>query len=262
MSKHHLTHASEIYYGDSYDAALFALNGRPGVPIHPLTKVTLGSPVAAATDALIKAATSTELPNTETVTYTTATDNTSPLDGTIAAPSTVFLNGANVLVWSLDVPRALTAVMSHSSAVVASTLIVSGYDMYGAPMTELFTFTAGTTSKAVAGKKAFKYIYSYAITAAADAEANTLNVGFGDVLGLPYSLPAKSDLLTNGVFFNEVLEATAPTVVIADATTATNATGDVRGTVDLNSALDGSAVSVWYRTNPTSRTSLLGVTQA
>ena len=262
MSKHHLTHASEIYYGDSYDAALFALNGRPGVPIHPLTKVTIGSPVAASAAAFISAATTTEMPSASTITYTTATDNTSPLDGAIAAPATKFLNGADVLVWSLDVPRALTATMTHNSSIVACTMIVSGYDMYGAPMTELYTFPATGTSTTVAGKKAFKYIFSFAITSAGVATTNTLNVGFGDVLGLPYSLPAKSDLLTNGVFFNEVLEATAPTVVIAVSTTATNATGDVRGTVDLNSALDGSAVSLWYRTDPTSRTSLLGVPQA
>lgn len=87
-------------------------------------------------------------------------------------------------------------------------------------------------------------------------------MGWGDVLGLPYALPLKSDFLTNGCYFNEVLEATAPAPVKADATTATTSTGDVRGTVDLSSVMDGSAVSVWYATNPASEVALFGVTQA
>ena len=260
MAKQHITHASELYFGEGKKAA--SANGRPGAPFNPITKVSLGSPVTLDADGLVKAATSTELPDTTTITYTTATDSTSPLDGAIAAPSTVFLNGANVLVWVLDVPRNITGVMTHGSAVVASTVTISGYDQYGAPMTETLTFTAGTTSKAVAGLKAFKYIYSFAITSAADSTTNTLNMGWGDVLGLPYKLPALSDFFTNGTYFNEVLEATAPTVVAGVTTTATATTGDVRGTVALNSAMDGSAVSVWYRTDPTSEETLFGVTQA
>ncbi len=262
MSKHHLSHASQLYFGDAYNAKAFAANERPGAPFNPLTKVSLGSPAVFDADGLIVAATSTELPNAETVTYTTATDGTTPLDGAIAAPSTVFLNGADRLVWVLDVPRNIYGTTTHGSSVVAMTVTISGYDYYGAPMTETLTFTAGTTSKTANGLKAFKYIYSFAITSASDAEANTLNLGWGDVLGLPYALPAKSDFLTNGCYFNEVLEATAPTVVAAVTTTASATTGDVRGTIDLNSATDGSAVSVWYRTDPASTDTLFGVTQA
>lgn len=262
MSKHHLTHASELYFGDAYNAKAQAVNGRVGVPFNPITKVSLGSPVTLDADGIVAAATSTELPNNTTITYTTATDNTSPLDGAIAAPSTVFLNGANVLVYMLDVPRNITAAVTHETSVVAMTIVVTGYDEYGASMSEELSIAATGTSQTAAGKKAFKYVYSIAITTAGNATTNTLNLGWGDVLGLPYMLPALSDFFTNGTYFNEVLEATAPTVVAGVTTTATNTTGDVRGTVDLNSAMDGSAVSVWYRTDPTSVSTLFGVTQA
>jgi len=262
MSKHSISHASQLYFGDAYNPVAFGSNGRPGAPINPLTKVSLGSPAVLDADGIVAAATSTELPDTATITYTTATDNTTPLDGAIAAPSTVFLNGANVLVWVLDVPRNVTATVTHGSSVVAMTILVTGYDYYGAPMSELLTIAATGTSQTAAGKKAFKYIYSVAFTAAADATANTANVGWGDVLGLPYRLPAVTDFFTNGTYFNSVLESTAPTVVAAVDTAATTTTGDVRGTVDLNSATDGSAISVWYATDPASATTLFGVTQA
>jgi len=262
MSKHLISRASQLYFGDAVNPGSYARNERAGVPINPLTKVSLGSPVVLDADGIVAAATSTELPNATTITYTGATDGTSPMDGAIAAPSSVFLNGASTLVYTLDVPRNVTVAVTHGSSVVAMTILVSGYDEYGMPMSELLTITATGTSKTAAGTKAFKYIESIALTSAGDSTTNTLNLGYGDVLGLPYALPAKSDFLTNGTFFNEVLESTAPTVVAAVTSTATTTTGDVRGTVALNSASDGSAVSVWYRTDPTSNTTLFGVTQA
>ena len=262
MAKQSVSKASQLYFGSAYSPKAFAVNERVGVPFNPLTKVSLGSPAVLDADGLIVAATGTELPDTETVTYTPATDGTSPLDGAIAAPSTVFLAGADRSVWVLDVPRNITGVVSHAGTSVAMTVLISGYDYYGQAMSELLTFGASASDVPAAGAKAFKYISSIAITAAADAEANTLNMGWGDVLGLPYALPAKSDFLTNGCYFNEVLEGTAPAVVAAVTTTATTTTGDVRGTVDLNSACDGSAVSVWYKTDPTSEATLFGVAQA
>ncbi len=262
MSKHHVSHASQLYFGAAYNAKAFAYNERPGVPFNPLTKVSLGSPVVFDADGLVVAATSTELPNATTITYTTATDNTTPLDGAIAAPSTVFLNGANRLVWVLDVPRNITGLVAHATTSIVMSVTVNGYDYYGQPMSELLQFDPSGSDVVAAGVKAFKYIYSYVITSSGNATANTLDLGWGDVLGLPYKLPAKSDFLTNGCYFNEVLEATAPTVVAGVTTTATTTTGDVRGTIDLNSATDGSAVSVWYRTDPASAETLFGVTQA
>ena len=260
MSKHHLTNATTLTYGEAYNAVAFATNGNRGVPVNLLTKISLGSPITLDANGLMVDATSTELPNATTKTYTTATDNTTPLDGAIAAPSTVFLNGASVLVWELDVPRNITGVVSHSTTTLAMTVTINGYDIYGAPMSETLTFAATATSVSVAGVKAFKYIYSYVITAAGNATANTLNLGWGDVLGMPYKLPAKSDLIQS--WFNEVLEGTVATSVIGDTTTATSTTGDVRGTVDLNSAMNGSAVSVWCRLDPSTEATLFGVVQA
>lgn len=209
-------------------------------------KVSLGSPAAAVADALIKAATGAELPNNETKTYTGATDNTSPLDGSIAAPTSLLMaDGAAHLVWVLDVARNIVAAVTHDTSVVAMTILVSGFDVNKNPISELLTVTATGTTKTVAGKKAFKYILSYAIVSAGDATTNTLNLGFGNVLGLPYKLVEKSDLLQT--WFNQVQEATAPTVEVADTGAVSTTSGDPRGTVDLNSAPDGSSVRVWMR---------------
>ena len=259
MSKQNISSAQEYFVSDLNNPVAVAANGKKGIPVTFYTQVSIVSPGVGVADYLVNAATSTELPNAGTKTYTPATDNTSPLDGAAAAPSTIFMDGADRLVWVLDVPRALTGVMTHGSSVVASTVTISGYDMYMQPMSELMTFTAGTTSKTVAGKKAFKYVSSIAIYSASDSTANTLNLGTNEVLGLPYALSAKADFILNGTYFNDTLESTAPTVVKADATSpATTSTGDVRGTVDLNSTLDGSAVVVVYRVN---KTTPLGVAQ-
>lgn len=262
-TKHHLTHAEALFYGAGYFAPLWEINDRKGVPVNLLTKVDLGSPAAADADHLIAAATSTELPDTETVTYTPADDGTTPCDATGRASVATITDstGASVSVWVLATPRALTLAVTHATSIVAMTCIVSGYDVYGQAMTELFTITATGTSKSAAGKKAFKYVSSIAFTAAADAEANTANLGTNDVLGLPYKLASVADCVR--VFFNDVLDDSA-TVVKADATSpATNATGDPRGTVDTNSAADGSAVVVWMCVaDPSTQTGLVGVTPA
>jgi len=259
-SKHNLSRATNLYWGDAYFAPVFNTNERPGVPFHPLTKLILGSPDALDANGLVVAATSTELPDTATITYTTATDNTSPLDGAIAAPTAIAMNdGTTPLVWTLDVPRNITMDVTHGTAALAMTVTITGYDVYKNKMVETLSTTAGTTSKSAAGKKAFKYIYSYAITSPSDATTNTLDIGWGDVLGLPYMLNVKSDLMQ--VWFNNILETTAATSVVGATATATATTGDVRGTINLNSALDGSPVAAWVRLVPTSKETMVGVDQ-
>lgn len=194
-------------------------------------KINLGAPLTADTDAMIKAATSTESPNAETVTYTPDTDGTSPTDG---AAGTETVNG--VLYWKLDVPRNILSTVTHGSSVVAMTITVTGLDIYGKTLVETITVAATGTSQVDNGLAAFKHIRSIALTAAADAEANTVNVGWGDVLGLPCFLPQTGDVLSEQ---EDGVEATAGTLVAGSVAVQTATSGDVRGTYDPNSACDG-----------------------
>jgi hypothetical protein len=202
----------------------------------PVFLVNLGAPDTADADSMIKAATSTELPNAETVTYTPDTDGTSPTDG---VQGTTEIDG--VTYWELDVPRNVSVNTTHSSSIVAMTVKVTGKDVYGNDMYEEISVAATGTNETDAGKKAFKYIRSIAFTAAGDAEANTCNVGFGDVLGLPVFLPSAGNILKE---LEDGAVASAGTVVagIRTAGGATATDGDVRGTYDPNSAADGQKV--------------------
>lgn len=261
MAKHNITFANQVYAGGGYYPPMFGDNERKGVPINFMTKVDFGSPIALDVDYIMDAATSTELPDTETVTYTTADDGVSPFDNadTPAVSTITTSTGASASVWSLDVPRNLSFNVTHGSSIVAMTCVIAGYDTYGQAMSELFTITATGTTKTAAGAKAFAHIESIALTSAADAEANTANLGIGDVMGLPYALQTISDVIQN--YWNDVLD--TPTIVAADATTATTSTGDVRGTITPGTANDGSALVVWINVaNADTEIGLRGVDQA
>ena len=224
--------------------------GRIGISPNQLIKLNMGTPIVGDVDALIKAATSTELPNAETVTYTFPHASASPQDG-------VNLTGI------MDVPRNITAAVTHSSSIVAMTILITGTDVYGVAMTELMTVVATGTSAAYNGKKAFKTVTSIAMTAVGDAEANTVGMGFGDVLGIPYVLTDESDVL--GFYAGTTEEKLASVFVGAVATNpATNATGDTRGTVNPNTTLDGSVqLYLWMSVqDPSTIVGLAGVTQA
>mgnify|MGYP003135286997 FL=1 len=124
--------------------------------------------------------------------------------------------------------RALTATGSAGSNHVCT---ISGRDYLGQPMKENLTLNG---TNVIAGKKAFKYVDKLEV--AAGAASDTVDVGWGDVLGLPYAAEATLSATEDGV-------ATSPTFVknvTTDPQTAT--TGDPRGTYDPASACDGSIV--------------------
>lgn len=115
------------------------------------------------------------------------------------------------------------------------TVVVVGTDLAGDAISE--TLTPGANGVTVVGAKAFATITSITGVDWSVSEANdTIVVGWGDVLGLPDYLDHNTVL---AAYLNSVREATAPTVV-ASATILSN------NTIDLNSALDGSAVDVYY----------------
>lgn len=146
------------------------------------------------------------------------------------AAGALTLNGALVTdgVATFDVPR---NVVIDSGGADTAVLTITGTDQFGATMVENITLN-GTT--AVAGLKAFKTVTSIVSSAAI---ANGAFVGTGDVLGLPFAVYDSGSLLGE---HEDGAAATAGTLVAAAVATPTATTGDVRGTYDPNSAMDGS----------------------
>lgn len=220
MSRNLLTRADDLFIGKAqYNRAYGA---RQGVPYSPLLLHRFGAPILFDIDSLIDGATGAELPNNATITYNFPAGNTSPQDG-------VNQSGA------LATPRNLTLTVTHGSSIVAMTALITGRDVYGATMSELFTITATGTTKTATGKKAFAQVDSIAFTSAGDATANTAEVGHGSVLGLPFRVD-NNDLLQ--VRFDGAVDA-ATFVPAVTTDPATTTTGDVRGTIAIAGTLDG-----------------------
>lgn len=125
--------------------------------------------------------------------------------------------------------RALTMVASTANA---RTVNVVGTDYLGQKMLETFTLN-GTA--AVAGKKAFAYVDSIIFTSGADT--STVNVGYGNVFGIPFAGEAMISEIKNGA-----LAVSAGTFVAAplNATVQTATTVDARGSyLPLTTIPDG-----------------------
>lgn len=258
-SRHTITRADEIYVGNANHPGY---NGaKHGILLPHLVTYDFGAIAANMAEGLIKDATSTELPNAETVTYTPANDATTPFDATTRPTvTTITVNGVAVSVWDLGgTGRNVTSTTTHGSSIVAMTILVSGYDVYEEAMSELITVPATGTSTTVAGLKAFKYIASIAITSAGNAEANTLDLSTGLVIGLPYACQGAHRL----VFARCDGAIDASTIVAAVTTTATTTTGDVRGTITFATAPNGTRkFCAGILVDHTTKALAFGVTQA
>ena len=266
-----ITSYDDIHVGRARSTLLYGNTGRRGVEVMLPSFVVLGTPGVADADFLIKAALGAEMPKTETVTYLATDTDASPHDAE-AATTVIYPAGTAVTAWDVrdgaTYGRNLVGVANHDSDVVAMTVTISGYDYALQPMTELFTFPAAgvNTELTATGLKAFAYVTSIAITSAADAEANTLNIGTGTKLGLPYALESKAHAIKaafGGV--EELINVASNATVVAAVTTdpATNVTGDVRGTITFNATLNDSECTLWaYFSGYNSARGLLGVIQA
>lgn len=144
---------------------------------------------------------------------------------------TTSVDATGVTRYVLDTPRCVDF-LSSDAADTTQTVLVSGYDMYGQPMTQLITLNG--TSR-VSTTKAFKSVVSAYVSA---LTAGNISMGFTDRLGLPVRVP--NAVYVVGVNWNSTLARDAGTFTAAVATSpATTTTGDVRGTYLLSSAADG-----------------------
>lgn len=110
--------------------------------------------------------------------------------------------------------------------------LVSGYDVYGYPMSQTVTVAAGANT--VNSKKAFK-----AITAVTPqfTDAHTYSVGTADIYGFGLLASYFGDVSIN---WNSTVITASTGFTAADTTSpATSSTGDVRGTYATQSTSDG-----------------------
>ena len=135
-----------------------------------------------------------------------------------------------VTVYQADVPRCVQIASGGSD--VGITYTVSGYDIYGQPMTQTVT---GVSAAAVTTAKAFYQVKSLTHTGSV---ASTVTVGTADVFGLPFFLKDRGYISSVGWAGTAAQSAVSATVGVT-TTPATAFTGDVRGTYQTGSASNG-----------------------
>ena len=124
------------------------------------------------------------------------------------------------------------SVQGVTAIAVAYSAVVSGWDVWGAPMTEIISAATGVTT--FMGKKAFKYISS--ITSGTTVPSSqTVAFGLSDVVGLPIRADYWEEV---SAAWNGVQMANFSGFVAGiTGTTAANGTADVRGTLQLSTAI-------------------------
>jgi hypothetical protein len=159
----------------------------------------------------------------------------------------------------VNISRAVS--ITATSGAAGGAFLVSGYDLYGAPQTEKITAASSPSgSTTTNGKKAFKFISS---VTPQTTDTKSYSVGTADVFGLPI---AATDFPYVELGWAGALVATSTGFVAAVSTTATNTTGDVRGTYATQSSSNGVIKLIVFQTispaNITTMTGYFGVTPA
>lgn len=137
--------------------------------------------------------------------------------------------------------RNVVITVTHASSVVAMSGTITG-TKGRQTITEAWSVTATGTTKTFTGKKAFDTVTSITETIAADASANTIIAGSGDVLGTAGAVSCSS-----------LVKETSAGSVVTNGTlvkASTASTDDPRGTYAPNTIPNGStAYELWYLSN-------------
>lgn len=151
--------------------------------------------------------------------------------------------------------------ITASSGGVGGAFLVSGYDLYGYPQTEKITAASSPSGATTTnGKKAFKFINT--VTPQVTDTFN-YSIGTADIFGFPL----RCDTFPYTVVgFAGAIIASSTGFVAADTTTATNTTGDVRGTYTVQSVSNGVKTLQMFQTispaNISTITGMFGVLPA
>jgi hypothetical protein len=191
-ARHTLSFANRIFRGGTYYGKYEG--GKRGLEIPDLFWVDLGAVAASDADGV-------------------------SASQSVGAGANFLINGALATggVATFDVPRNVVAAWTTTSI-----LTITGTDEYGETMVEV---SASGTSHT--GTKAFKTVTSVS----SSASITSATVGTAKVIGLPFRIDAKNQVLV--VSEDGKAETTSTVVVAVTTDPATGTTGDVRGTVAL-----------------------------
>lgn len=128
------------------------------------------------------------------------------------------------------VPRSLT--VKGNAAGITGNVVITGTNYAGAVITETIALNGST---AVEGTKAFKTVAKIDLPVEVNVGTDTVSVGTGTKLGLPWLLIHNTVL---AAFLDNAKEGTAPTVTVS-------ATAIESNTIKLNSALAGKVVDAY-----------------
>lgn len=164
-----------------------------------------------------------------------------------------------VSMWNPQALLGRAVSVTAASGATYATATVTGYDVYGYPMSEAITLSAGS---AVNGKKAFKYIKSVVLSGGSADTTHAYSVGTADVFGLPLASDTFGDLTVNyATSLTAVTGITSATGYVASDITspATTTTGDVRGTYANTSATGTNRLVIRQTLQPTNTGSIIGL---
>ena len=210
------------------------------------------------------------------ITITGTQGVTSATGNSVATCLVPFGSSGTVQLWNPQalVARAVSITPTSGTPTASITFAISGYDIYGFPMTEnILLTTSSAQSTAVNGLKAFKYIASVVPSV---TDSVTYAVGTSNVIGFPLRSDNFADLIINSsaslnptaatVATNYVASVTTPATSASGAGTGNATTGDVRGTFAVTASSTGANRIVVKQSphvyNIGSTAGLFGVTQA
>lgn len=170
-----------------------------------------------------------------TAAETVASDTDGIFDGiaTSTSKKTTATPSDQTFVAQPPCARNITVKVAASTAgnIAEGTVKVTGTNIANEEITETFTFAADTAATKT-GSKAFKTVTSVEIPVQ-DGTGVTFDVGFGELLGLPYKLSLARLLCA----FNDG-------VADSDVTSAVSASAIESNTIDFGGSLDGSVLEL------------------
>jgi hypothetical protein len=156
------------------------------------------------------------------------------------APSTAAVlatTGLNAIVQTIAAnitspatPRNVS--ITGSAAGIAGNVTITGTNYSGDTITETIALSGTST---VAGSKAFASITSIALPVKTNSSGDTVSVGIGSALGLPYKMVHNTVL---AAYLDNTKESTAPAIAASASATESN-------TITLATALSGKVVDVY-----------------